>query len=42
MGRQLGLPSLPSRDVVLYASAPDRKTRNTLRVLAVAVRSAVN
>jgi hypothetical protein len=39
IGPQLGLPPLPSRDVMLYSSLTDRQARGSLRALAVAIRS---
>jgi DNA-binding transcriptional LysR family regulator len=38
-GPQLGLPPLPSRDVVLYSNLVDRQARRSLRTLAAAIRS---
>jgi DNA-binding transcriptional LysR family regulator len=42
MGPQLSLPSLPSRDVVLYSSLSDPKARNSLRALAAAMRASAS
>ena len=39
VGPVLGLPPLPSRDVVLHASATDAQARRALRTLAAAIRS---
>jgi DNA-binding transcriptional LysR family regulator len=39
VGTQLGLPPLPSRDVVLHASRTDQETRNALKTLAAAIRA---
>ena len=39
VGPQLGLPLLPSRDVVLHANLADRQARSSLRTLAAAIRS---
>jgi DNA-binding transcriptional LysR family regulator len=39
VGTQLGLPPLPSRDVVLHASPGDQRTRQSLRTLAAAIRA---
>ena len=38
-GPKFGLPALPTLDVLLYSSASDPKTRNSLRRLAAAIRS---
>ncbi len=39
IGAQLGLPPLPSRDVVLHASRRDHETRNALKTLTAAIRA---
>lgn len=39
VGPELGLPALPSRDLVLYASLADPATRQSLRTLVAAIRS---
>ncbi|CAG9205010.1 LysR family transcriptional regulator [Paraburkholderia tropica] len=39
VGARLGLPPLPTRNVVLYASATDAATRRALKVLAEEMRS---
>jgi DNA-binding transcriptional LysR family regulator len=39
VGPRLGLPPLPSRDVVLHANVTDRETRNSLQVLAATIRA---
>ncbi|WP_432731424.1 LysR family transcriptional regulator [Variovorax sp. W6] len=39
VGAALGLPPLPSRDVVMHASATDAQARSALRTLAAAIRS---
>jgi hypothetical protein len=39
VGPQLGLPSLPSRDVVMHSSVSDPAARNSLRALAAVIRS---
>ncbi|NTG28731.1 LysR family transcriptional regulator [Agrobacterium rhizogenes] len=39
IGPQLGLPPLPSRDVMLYSNLTDRQARNSLRTLSAAIRS---
>ena len=39
VGSQLGLPSLPSRDVTLYSSLSDRQARGALRTLSAVIRS---
>jgi DNA-binding transcriptional LysR family regulator len=38
-GEKLGLPPLPSRDVMLYTNASDAPARGSLRTLAAAIRS---
>lgn len=42
LGPQLGLPPLPSRDVVLYSNMSDQQARRSLRTLAAAIRSTAN
>lgn len=39
LGPQLGLPPLPTREVVLYSTATDRQARAALRTLSAAIRS---
>ena len=39
VGAQLGLPPLPSREVVLHASRRDQAARNSLKTLAAAIRA---
>ncbi len=39
VGSQLGLPSLPSRDVMLYSGLSDRQARSALRTLCAVIRS---
>jgi len=39
VGAQLGLPPLPSRDVVLHASPGDQQTKHSLRTLTAAIRA---
>ena len=39
VGPALGLPALPSRDLVLYASLSDPAARQSLKTLAAAIRS---
>lgn len=39
VGPELGLPALPSRDLVLYASLADPAARQSLRTIAAAIRS---
>jgi hypothetical protein len=39
LGDRLGLPPLPSRDIVLYSGVSDRQARGSLRTLAAAIRS---
>jgi DNA-binding transcriptional LysR family regulator len=42
VGARLGLPALPSRDVVLYSSLTDRQARSALRSMAAAIRATAN
>ena len=42
LGPQLGLPPLPSRDVVLHSNMSDQQARRSLRTLAAAIRSTAN
>ncbi|AMP09955.1 bacterial regulatory helix-turn-helix, lysR family protein [Collimonas arenae] len=39
LGPQLGLPPLPSRDIVLHSNVSDPRTRSSLRLLVTAIRS---
>jgi DNA-binding transcriptional LysR family regulator len=39
LGPRLGLPPLPSRDVMLYSTVSDRQARRSLATLAAAIRS---
>jgi DNA-binding transcriptional LysR family regulator len=39
VGPRLGLPPLPSRDVVLYSNLRDRESRNSLKALAATIRA---
>jgi DNA-binding transcriptional LysR family regulator len=39
VGARLGLPPLPSRDVMLYSNVADPQARAFLRTLAAAIRS---
>jgi len=39
VGPRLGLPPLPSRDVVLYSNLTDKQARGSLRTLMAAIRS---
>ncbi len=39
IGPNLGLPSLPSRDMMLYANVTDRQALTSLRMLAAVIRS---
>jgi DNA-binding transcriptional LysR family regulator len=39
VGARLGLPSLPSRDVVLHSNLRDRQSRDTLKLLAATIRA---
>lgn len=38
-GTRLGLPALPSRDVVLHSNLRDRQARNSLKALAATIRA---
>jgi hypothetical protein len=40
VGPRLGLPALPSRDVMLYATAFDAPARRALRTLAASFKAA--
>ena len=42
VGAKFGLPPLPSRDVVLHSSVSDRRTTNSLKTLAAAIRATAN
>jgi DNA-binding transcriptional LysR family regulator len=42
VGAKLGLPPLPSREVILYSSASTPQVRGVLQTLASAVRSTAN
>jgi DNA-binding transcriptional LysR family regulator len=39
VGPQLGLPALPSRDVMLHSNLTDRRAKSALRTLGAAIRS---
>lgn len=39
IGPRLGLPRLPSRDVVLHSNLSDRQSRNSLKTLAATIRA---
>jgi DNA-binding transcriptional LysR family regulator len=39
IGARLGLPPLPSRDVVLHSNLTDRQSRDTLKLLAATIRA---
>jgi DNA-binding transcriptional LysR family regulator len=39
VGARLGLPPLPSRDVVLHSNLTDRQSRETLKLLAATIRA---
>jgi DNA-binding transcriptional LysR family regulator len=39
VGARLGLPSLPSRDVVLHANVTDKPTKSALKTLAATIRA---
>jgi hypothetical protein len=41
IGPQLGLPPLPSREVVLHANVTDPNARAVLRTLTAAIRATV-
>src|ERR1700754_4458228 len=42
VGPKLGLPPLPTRDVVLYSNVTDRQTKNSLKTLAATIRATAN
>jgi DNA-binding transcriptional LysR family regulator len=42
IGKKLGLPPLPTRDVVLHTNATDGQTRNSLKTLAATIRATAN
>jgi DNA-binding transcriptional LysR family regulator len=42
VGARLGLPPLPSRDVMLYSNVADRQTRSALKTLAATIRATAN
>jgi hypothetical protein len=42
IGARLGLPPLPTRDVMLHANVSDRQSRNSLKTLAAAIRASAN
>lgn len=39
LGPQLGLPPLPTREVVMHAAVSDPQARSALRTLAAALRA---
>jgi DNA-binding transcriptional LysR family regulator len=39
VGARLGLPALPTRDVMLYSNVSDAEGRRAVRALAAAIRS---
>jgi len=42
VGAKLGLPPLPSRDVVLHSNVTDRQTKASLKALAATIRATAN
>jgi DNA-binding transcriptional LysR family regulator len=42
IGAKLGLPPLPTRDVVLHSNVSDRQTRTSLKTLAATIRATAN
>jgi len=42
VGQRLGLPTLPSRDVVLHSNVADRQTKASLKTLAATIRATAN
>jgi hypothetical protein len=42
VGPKLGLPPLPTRDVVLFSNVTDRQTKNSLKTLAATIRATAN
>ncbi|SJZ75558.1 transcriptional regulator, LysR family [Enhydrobacter aerosaccus] len=42
IGPQLGLPALPTRQVMLYSALVDRQARSALKTLAAAIRSTID
>jgi DNA-binding transcriptional LysR family regulator len=42
VGGKLGLPPLPSRDVVLHSNVADPRTKNSLKTLAATIRATAN
>ena len=42
IGAKLGLPPLPTRDVVLHSNVTDKQTRNSLKTLAATIRATAN
>jgi DNA-binding transcriptional LysR family regulator len=42
VGPKLGLPALPTRDVVLFSNVTDRQTKNSLKTLAATIRATAN
>ena len=42
VGARLGLPPLPTRDVMLHANVSDPQSRNSLKTLAATIRASAN
>jgi DNA-binding transcriptional LysR family regulator len=42
IGAKLGLPPLPTRDVVLHSNVTERQTKNSLKTLAATIRATAN
>src|SRR6185437_6118307 len=42
VGAQLGLPPLPTRNVVLHSNVTERQTKNSLKTLAATIRATAN
>src|SRR5215469_15590716 len=42
VGAKLGLPPLPSRDVVLHSNVADQRTKISLKTLAATIRATAN
>src|SRR5580704_11772555 len=42
VGPKLGLPPLPTRDVVLFSNVTDRQTKSSLKTLAATIRATAN
>jgi hypothetical protein len=39
VGAELGLPPLPTRDVVLHSNVSDQRTKSSLKTLAATIRA---